>query len=125
MPFIKMIEGEDDNRKAQIRNYARPYFILESVSIFIIRFRNLPSRSPLQNTNVRADVRLHGSIWRKQHLNIEHSSSRQSHARDHIQHPADDWEFLTHLWALLSHAGILASEKQSFEEENTATVRAA
>ena len=33
-------------------------------------------------------------------------------AKDHIQHLANGGEFLTHLWALLSHAGILERDQQ-------------
>jgi hypothetical protein len=32
-------------------------------------------------------------------------------AKDHIQNLANGGEFLTHLWALLSHAGILSREE--------------
>ncbi|KAF8725606.1 hypothetical protein HU200_020146 [Digitaria exilis] len=46
-------------------------------------------------------------------------SAPSSNARDHIQHLANGGEFLTHLWALLSHAGILAREEQGFDKENT------
>jgi hypothetical protein len=36
-----------------------------------------------------------------------------NNARDHIQHLANGGEFLTHLWALLTHAGILERGQQN------------
>jgi hypothetical protein len=36
-----------------------------------------------------------------------------NNARDHIQHLANGGEFLTHLWALLTHAGILERAQQN------------
>ncbi|CAL5034348.1 unnamed protein product [Urochloa decumbens] len=46
-------------------------------------------------------------------------------AKAHIEHLANGGEFLTHLWALLLHAGILQREQLSFDddEENTVTVK--
>ncbi|CAL5077604.1 unnamed protein product [Urochloa decumbens] len=46
-------------------------------------------------------------------------------AKVHIEHLANGGEFLTHLWALLLHAGILQREQHSFDEneENIVTVK--
>ncbi|KAG0542734.1 hypothetical protein BDA96_02G129900 [Sorghum bicolor] len=54
-------------------------------------------------------------LWTEMILYIAPSDN----ARDHIQHLANGGEFLTHLWALLSHAGILTREEHSLDEENT------
>ncbi|CAD6220142.1 unnamed protein product [Miscanthus lutarioriparius] len=54
-------------------------------------------------------------LWTEMILYIAPSDN----ARDHMRHLANGGEFLTHLWALLSHAGILTREEQSLDEENT------
>lgn len=46
-------------------------------------------------------------LWTEMILYIAPSDN----AKDHIQNLANGGEFLTHLWALLSHAGILSREE--------------
>jgi hypothetical protein len=48
-------------------------------------------------------------FWTEMILYIAPSNN----ARDHIQHLANGGEFLTHLWALLTHAGILERGQQN------------
>ncbi|RLM87387.1 hypothetical protein C2845_PM04G00260 [Panicum miliaceum] len=56
-------------------------------------------------------------VWTEMVLYIAPSDN----AKSHIEHLANGGEFLTHLWALLLHAGILKREQRSFDEQNTVT----
>ncbi|KAE8808477.1 hypothetical protein D1007_15031 [Hordeum vulgare] len=47
-------------------------------------------------------------LWTEMILYVAPSDN----AKDHIQHLANGGEFITHLWALLSHAGILERDQQ-------------
>jgi len=55
-------------------------------------------------------------FWTEMMLYIAPSTN----AKAHIEHLANGGEFLTHLWALLLHAGILEREQNTFDEEDTA-----
>ncbi|KAG2639501.1 hypothetical protein PVAP13_2KG002756 [Panicum virgatum] len=57
-------------------------------------------------------------VWTEMVLYIAPSDN----AKSHIEHLANGGEFLTHLWALLLHAGILKREQHSFDEDNTVTL---
>jgi hypothetical protein len=59
-------------------------------------------------------------LWNEMILYIAPSDN----AKDHIQHLSNGGEFLTHLWALLTHAGILKRDQQNPDqlcEENINT----
>jgi hypothetical protein len=56
-------------------------------------------------------------FWTEMMLYIAPSTN----AKAHIEHLANGGEFLTHLWALLLHAGILEREQNTFDEEDTIT----
>ena len=57
-------------------------------------------------------------VWAEMVLYIAPSDN----AKSHIEHLANGGEFLTHLWALLLHAGIIKREQRSFDEENNVTL---
>ena len=59
-------------------------------------------------------------LWTEMILYIAPSDN----AKDHIQHLANGGEFLTHMWTLLTHAGILERDQQNTDqprEENINT----
>ncbi|CAN6196677.1 unnamed protein product [Urochloa humidicola] len=57
-------------------------------------------------------------FWTEMILYIAPSNN----AKAHVEHLANGGEFLTHLWALLLHAGILQREQHSFDEDEENTV---
>ncbi|CAL4932946.1 unnamed protein product [Urochloa decumbens] len=67
----------------------------------------------LEETGHAGRWKILADLWTEMILYIAPSDN----ARDHIQNLANGGEFLTHLWALLSHAGILAREEHGFNQE--------
>ncbi|OEL30922.1 hypothetical protein BAE44_0008059 [Dichanthelium oligosanthes] len=68
----------------------------------------------LENIGRDGRWKILADLWTETILYVAPSDN----ARDHLQHLANGGEFLTHLWSLLLHAGILGREEQSSDEEN-------